>query len=174
MEETEELSEEPRLYITENSHPKHYRTNPCDTPYVTVYGIWLGMLLRSLSSRNSQSNDALIQLMIRMMNGFENTINELNTAIKELCEEIKRLKERPASLHTEPHPPTNPAPARPHAWNNPSPKQNPRLTPKQPPKNSEINNLKAATLIIHETLGTEPFKGLKTSKLFREPTKLSH
>lgn len=127
--------------------------------------------LRTLPSRNDQPTEALIQAMIKMMNGFENTIAELNNTIKELREEIKILKER-SSVHSKvPQPPVIPYPARPNAWVNPYPKHPLSSTPKQPPKNIDVNNFKAATLIIHKTPGTEPFKGLKNSDIVQKINK---
>lgn len=111
--------------------------------------------LTALAGRSSQPNEALLQSIIMMMTTFMETIKELRQEIREL-KDSRSTPQPPPSTQ-----PTNHAtPIRPNAWVNPYPKQTQTAMPKPPPKNSEINKFKAATLIIHKTPGLEPFKGL--------------
>lgn len=104
--------------------------------------------LTTLAGRPSQTNDALLQNVINMMTIFIDTIKELRQEIREL-KASRSTQQTPAPTTI-----THPLPARPHAWNNPYPKQTQASAPKPPPKNTDINKFKAATLIIHKTPGS--------------------
>lgn len=114
----------------------------------------------------------LIQFMVKMMNGFENTIKQLNHTINDLREEIRVLKSNAISQPTTTWlTNTQPLPARPNARVNPYPKLQPFSAPKPTPKNWKINEFKEATLIIHKTPGTVPFKGLTKVEIVQKVNK---
>lgn len=115
--------------------------------------------LLALKEAASLPNADLLRSIVSMVSLCLETINELR-------QEIRNLKnERPAPPISQPPPAPHPLPARPNAWINPYPKQKPMTTPHPPPKNVKINKFKAATLIIHKTPGSEPFKGMKSAEI---------
>lgn len=115
--------------------------------------------LNTLKEAATHPNDALLRSIVSMVSLCLETINELR-------QEIRNLKnERSTPTTGLPSPITHPLPTQPNAWINPYPKPKPMSAPSPPPKNAVINKFKAATLIIHKTPGSEPFKGMKSSEI---------
>lgn len=115
--------------------------------------------LNALKETSTQPSDSLLRSIVNMVSLCLETINELRQEIRSLKNEQRAPA--PAPSHTTVHQ----LPARPNAWVNPYPKQKPTQMPSPPPKNVDINKFKAATLIIHKSPGSEPFKGMKSSEI---------